>query len=321
MKKENMIWSALLHLGTNMWRDKDAPIDPDDIHRFRDSHVFWCDDLRFDLDVFHRITEKLPGMGVNTLLIDVGDGVHYDSHPEIGVNGALTPDELRAEVRRLRSLGLEPVPKLNFASSHDAWLGQYERMLSTDIYRAVVGDLIHEVCEIFEKPKYLHLGMDEENERLQRNFDIAVIRQHDLWWHDLYYFVECVEKNNARAWVWSDYIWNHTEEYLAKMPKTVVQNNWYYSNQFENADEKYAARLKSFELLDKHGFDQVPAGSTFSYTDNFELLTKYSKEHVSPEHLIGMMHTVWERIDNGWMDKHKLAEKNIADAKKWFENN
>jgi hypothetical protein len=145
------------------------------------------------------------------------------------------------------------------------------------------------------------------------------MRQFDLWWHDLYYLVDCVERNNARAWVWADYIWNHTDEYIAKMPKTVVQNNWYYSNKFEDADERYAERLKSFELLDKHGFDQVPAGSTYSYADNLEKLTKYSKEHVSPENLMGMMHTVWERIDEGWMDKHKLAEKNIADAKAWFE--
>ena len=315
MENKNFIWAHLVHLGSNMWNEEGNT-------RGREHRSTPCASpvLRFNRELWDSHMQGLRDSGVNTLVVDLGEAMLYESHPELAVEGSFDRKRMLDEISKLRALGFEIIPKLNFSTCHDVWLKDYSRMISTPIYYQVCKDLINEVCEVF-KPKYFHLGMDEENERLQRNFDIAVIRQHDLWWHDLYYFVECVEKNNARAWVWSDYIWNHTEEYLAKMPKTVVQNNWYYSNQFENADEKYAARLKSFELLDKHGFDQIPAGSTFSYADNFELLTKYSKTHVSSEHLIGMMHTVWERIDNGWMEKHKLAEKNIADAKMWFENN
>ena len=149
MKEHEMIWSTLLHVGTNMWRDKDAPVLPDDKYLPPVTGTRWCDEAHFDLDVFHKIVAHLPEFGINTLLLDIGDGVQYDSHPEIGVKGALTPDELRAEVRALRALGIEPVPKLNFSAGHDAWLGEYERMLSTDIYRTVVGDLIHEICDIF----------------------------------------------------------------------------------------------------------------------------------------------------------------------------
>ena len=294
MKKENMIWSALLHLGTNMWRDKDAPIDPDDIHRFRDSHVFWCDDLRFDLDVFHRITEKLPGMGVNTLLIDVGDGVHYDSHPEIGVNGALTPDELRAEVRRLRSLGLEPVPKLNFASSHDAWLGQYERMLSTDIYRAVVGDLIHEVCEIFEKPKYLHLGMDEETAQNQYAYGYSVVRAESLWLRDFYHMVDCCEKENARPWIWSDYFYGHKELFAKKMPKSVIQSNGHYWALSGPNGERgaQAFRYRAFFELAELGFDQIPVTTTWSTTANTRQIMRSLADAGMPN-IIGWMSAPW----------------------------
>ena len=115
MKNHEMIWATLLHLGSNMWRDKNAPPLPDDQFISPLSATLWHDDALFDIDVFHKVTEKLPELGINTVIIDVGDGMRYDSHPEIGVNGAMTPDALRNEVRRLRALGLEPVPKLNFS--------------------------------------------------------------------------------------------------------------------------------------------------------------------------------------------------------------
>ena len=54
MKEKEMIWSTLLHLGTNMWRDKFAPGEPDDIHRFRDSHMFWRDELRSECLYFKK---------------------------------------------------------------------------------------------------------------------------------------------------------------------------------------------------------------------------------------------------------------------------
>lgn len=81
-------------------------------------------------------------------------------------------------------MGLEPVPKLNFAAGHDIWLGEYSRMVTTKKYYEVCGHLIEEVAHIFDKPRFFHLGMDEENAEDQRYLDLVVIRQNDLWWHD-----------------------------------------------------------------------------------------------------------------------------------------
>lgn len=47
--------------------------------------------------------------GFNMVVIDLGDGVEYDSHPEIAVRGAWRPQRLRSELVRLRQLGLEPI--------------------------------------------------------------------------------------------------------------------------------------------------------------------------------------------------------------------
>ena len=62
----------------------------------------------------------------------------------------------------LRALGIEPLPKLNFSTCHDAWLGPYSRMVSTPAYYDVCRDLIDEVAELFGGPRFFHLGMDEE---------------------------------------------------------------------------------------------------------------------------------------------------------------
>ena len=289
-----MLWSCLLHLGTNMWQDKNAPKNPDDVHNFPDHHFYWCDDLRFDVQVFHNIIEKLPGMGINTVLIDVGDGMRYDSHPEIGVKGALTPDELRREVRALRAMGLEPVPKLNFSAGHDAWLGQYERMLSTDIYRKVVSDLVREICEVFEKPRYIHLGMDEETAHNQATYGFSVVRAEPLWWRDFYHMVECCERENACPWIWADYYYEHKSLFTARMPKHVVLSNAFYRPLAGKNGEAgaLAYRYRAFYELAELGFSQVPATTTWNHTSNTrQVMRALGTAHLS--NVIGWMSAPW----------------------------
>ena len=92
----------------------------------------------------------------------------------------------------------------------------------------VCADLIRDVCEIFGKPRLFHLGWDEEKLAAQGNSRLAVVRQGDLWWHDFLFTVNEVEKNGSQAWLWSDVIWKHREEFLAKMPHRVMQSNWHY---------------------------------------------------------------------------------------------
>jgi len=311
----NFMWTYFLQLGSNMWNEEGNTRG-----RVGRSNSDASPVLRFDRELWDAYVLRLKDCGVNTLLIDVGEAMRYESHPEIAVKGSWTHDEMRKEVERLQGLGFEVIPKLNFSACHDVWLGDYSRMLSTPIYYEVCKDLIKEVCDVF-KPKYFHLGMDEETAAHQRNFDYAVIRQFDLWWKDFYYLVDCVESENVRSWIWSDYIWNHPDEFLAKMPKSVLQSNWYYSNKFEDLEESKAIRLTAIDLMEQHGFDQVPTGSVYSYYENLEGLTKYSAEHISKEHFLGMMQTTWERIAGPWMDRHHAAADSLLRSKQWLDAN
>ena len=208
------IWACLLHLSFNMWEEYVSPHRP---FRGYDPNMRLSESLWND--AIHRMSER----GMNMIVIDMGNAVKYESHPEIAVNNAWSVDRLRSELEKIRKLGLEPVPKMNFSAGHDTWLGEYSRMVSTEKYYKVCADLISEVCMIYDKPRFFHLGMDEESAGHQSRYKYIVVRQHDAWWHDFNFLVEQVEKQNARAWIWSDYmLWNFPKNFWKK-----CLNQWF----------------------------------------------------------------------------------------------
>ncbi|HEY5480760.1 MAG TPA: twin-arginine translocation signal domain-containing protein [Verrucomicrobiae bacterium] len=281
--KHPIIWGNLLHLSTNMWCDWDAP-------ELKGDGSIYRPELRFDRSLWNDLLKKMQQAGMNMVVNDLGDGVKYKSHPEIAIKGAWSTAELRGELKRMRALGLEPIPKLNFSTTHDAWLGKYARCVSTDTYYAVCRDLIAEVMQLFDRPRFFHLGMDEEDYGNQKYYEHVVIRQYDAWWRDFLLLVAQVEKSGARAWIWSDYVWHHPELFYRKMPKSVVQSNWYYDAKFD----PQKAVAKAFRELDQHGYDQIPTGSNYYNSTNFELLAEECRRSLGAGHLLGFLQTPWK---------------------------
>jgi len=284
-----MIWANLLHVGTNMWSDRDG-----------ESYTNAKPYLRCETPLWRELLKKMADVGMNMVVIDLGDGIRYDSHPEIAVKRAWTTDRLRRELARIRQLGLEPIPKLNFSTAHDTWLGPYSRCVSTPTYYAVCHELIEEVVSLFDKPRFFHLGYDEETAGHQKRYDYAVMRQHELWWHDFYFFIEQVENRNVRPWIWADYCWHHPDEFFRKMPKSVLQSNWYYGLAFKNKRaytkknlEPAEVYVKAYLDLEKHGYDQVPTGSNHSNPENFGMTVDFCRQHIAPERLLGFLQTPW----------------------------
>ncbi|MCM8759174.1 MAG: Tat pathway signal protein [Candidatus Omnitrophica bacterium] len=314
MKKnleKKLHWGYLLHLGYNMWSDR-GPDNalPEGVKSKYPPRSY----LRCDKKLWDEILVRFAKAGGNMVVIDLGEGVKYESHPELAVRGSWSPSFLKKELAKIRKIGLEPIPKLNFSTTHDFWLGKYSRMVSTDIYYGVCRDLIEEVINIFDKPRYFHLGMDEETAGHQWKFLFACMRQHELWWHDLYFFVNQVEKRNVRAWIWSDYIWHHPEEYH-KMPKSVVQSNWYYGKVFN----KKLVYVRAYHELEKMGYDQIPTGSTWESLENFTMTVKYCKKHISPERLLGFLQTPWRATLKYWRKTHIAAIEEVKKGIKIFE--
>jgi hypothetical protein len=293
--ERKMIWADLIHLSYNMWEDnlpeqfKDDNLNCETCADARAWAHGYRQQLTFDENVWNTLLKSMVANDLNMVIIDLGDGIRYESHPEIAVKNAWTPEKLRLELKKMRELGIEPIPKLNFAATHDIWLGEYSRMVSTKKYYEVCRDLIKEVIELFDVPRFFHLGMDEETADHQKRLDYVVIRQNDLWWKDFYFYVGEVEKKNVRSWVWSDYAWHQPDIFFKKMPKSVLQSNWYYGETL-NPDN---TSVKLYDELESRGYDQVPTGSNHSNDTNMEATVEYCKKRIDPSRLYGFMTAPW----------------------------
>lgn len=309
-----MFWGNFLYLSVNMWNDTPPK---------------FVDELTFDYGLWTELTERMSRQGLDLLLIDLGDGVRYDSHPEIAVRNAWTPARLREELTRLRELGIEPIPKLNFSTTHDAWMREYSRMVSTPRYYDVCADLITEVSDLFDTPRYFHIGMDEETAANQRNLHYAVMRQHDLWWHDLEFLTAHVERLGSRAWIWSDYAWHNPDSFYARMPKNILQSNWYYGDRFDAPEDNRPRLLEGGELgdgeqsltyldLEDHGYDQVPTASTCTSLTNFGNTVEFCQQRIAEERLLGFLQTPWRRTVAEFRDIHLTSIDLVAEAKEKY---
>lgn len=335
-----LIWANLLHLSTNMWEDNPYVSDIFLLKDSNNAQDVYKDDYKYtnhkeacawamrayrpylinDDRIWNAILNRMSESGMNMVIIDLGDAVKYNTHPEIAIKNAWSVDRLKAEIQKIRNLGMEPIPKLNFAASHDAWLGEYARMVSTRKYYEVCKDLINEVIDIFDTPRFFHLGMDEETARHQRLHDYVVIRQNDQWWKDFYFFVDETEKRGVRPWVWSDQGWRQPDLFFKKMPKSVLQSNWYYDKEFDlsKLKEPELTELKFYDDLEKYGYDQVPTGANWTDDTNMEDTVKYCKRVINPDRLLGFMTAPWLPNIDICLQKHMEAIEQVKVAKKKY---
>lgn len=279
------------------------------------------DRVHFDEPFWLELSAKLRSSGCNCILFDVGEALAYPSHPELEVKGSWSPDKLKAEIDRLRGMGFEVFPKLNFSTSHDAWLGPYERMVSTRKYYEVCADVIRDTMEVFAPVKNFHIGFDEEDLPVfHGNDSMLVMRQGDLWWHDLNWLVREIEKYGARTWAWSDYLRRHKidqfkSEFCRKMPKTVVQDPWMYWTKMAKMDtEPY---IQAYLRLAEAGYDIAPCGSNcYGVTENFPDMSEYCKEKIPAAQFKGMIMAPWIRTIEPYRRIHWQAADLMAEARR-----
>jgi hypothetical protein len=305
---EGDIRSILLHLGHNMWCDW----YPEDFDISKVKHGLPDKKLRCTDEIWRRSVDHMASKGMNQLVIDVGEGLVYPSHPELAIEGSWSPEKLADEIARARGLGLEVIPKLNFSTTHNGWLKHYRRMVSTPQYYRLCEDLLDDVSEIFGRPRYIHIGCDEEDTTwhlMHSNTRLYVLaRRGEMWKYDFMHLVNKIESLGSRAWAWSDYGWDHAD-FIEWCPKSVLLSNWYYDEGHGGFDvEKNPVaedkkRLAQYAQLEKAGYDQVPCGTNWvgwarkrkkvGADDVIGSLVKHCRKAVSPKHLKGFMMASW----------------------------
>ena len=328
-KPSSLIWGDLLHFGTNMWGDDG--ITPG-VHSYggkRPSPPRKT--LNFDEKVWRRITSELAKEGGNMVVVDVGDAMRCPSHPEIALEDAWSPERLNAEVRRLKKLGLEPIPKLNFATTHDHWLKIYNRMIGTPQYYRCVSGVIRDVAEAFEHPRFFHLGLDEEDYDQSYNFKgLGIFRRGKAWWRDLDFYCKCCDKAGSRPWMFSDYYCSWPDDFIKNCPRSVVQSPWYYKTGYDKkpdsehkgANRFWKKKLEASAKLADAGFDVIPCGSNFFDDTSFEGFVEYCERTVSRSRILGYLMAPWQFSLPGTTEKKNIAAvRQLGAARRALEKN
>ena len=290
-EKSRQIRAVMLILGFGMWGNEN----------FHDRQSI------VDMEGWKRLTVLAAEKRANMLVLDIGEMLQWPSHPELAYPESWSVEAMRAEVARLKAMGLEVIPKLNFSTTHNWWLGKWRRYCSTKKYYQICDDLVRDAAEIFDHPRFCHIGFDEEAAGNQKDAQYVIARNGDLWYHDLAEHAKSCEKAGMRAWMWSDRGW-HDQDFVKKCPKSIIQSDWYYDEDLKGFDAKQAnvdftKRLVLMDNLSKAGFDQIPCGSNWKSSlwiasgaksnRSFLELAEYAKQHIDSEHLLGMMMAPW----------------------------
>ncbi len=252
--------------------------------------------LRTEKTAWREIAKAAVEFGYKSVLIELADGVKYKTHPEIAIEGAWEVEELKEELQKLRDMGLTVYPKLNFSTAHDVWLGLYSRMVSTDEYYALARDLICEVIDIFDNPELFHIGLEDEGHHAQVRYDYVCFRQHDLYWHDYKFFLDCVREKGVRPWVSVDPYLVNEEKFLQFTDKDVVVSPLYEGNFYSgttpvtpNPITVDGKRLESFSKLQLLGYEVIPTFIQKNTRVAISQFVKYMNNVISSDKVKAML--------------------------------
>lgn len=311
-RKEDFIWCMYQQLGSHMW--------PSAVKAPCAENGHYCgESTPIDDASWERRMASCAKNGCNMMVVDIAEGMHFSTHPELALKGTRSQAWMNERVRRLRDMGITAIPSLNFSTAHDFWLGRYSRMISTPEYYRCCADLIGESFDVFERPPLFFLGMDEENPDNTSKCHLSVRRQGELLWHDIDFYAKTVQRLGARPWMAADYEWWEPTEYCKHVSKDILQTNWYYGYDFDFEKLTGVTRtyVKGYLDLDKAGFDQVPACSNYvgvahkkaGRTVNVENIpgtVAFARRVIDPKRLKGVMCMPWvsttSATDPKWID-------------------
>jgi hypothetical protein len=242
----------------------------------------------------------MAAAGMNTLLLELGEAMEFACLPKAHLRGQVKAAEVNEHIRKWKDMGIETVPILEFSAIHSEWMGEYCRMTATPPYREKCREIIRETYETLEKPRFIHIGMADETNRLNDG-NLVVFRQKEVLWNELKFFSDEIVKTGARPWMWGDAVGTHLDTFAGKLPKDfLVSYRWMVNvTTGDKIPESESKWIETFDRINAAGYDQVPVCSTNGWYQrgrarsvetvlNPPYLAKYVRSHVSPERLKGI---------------------------------
>ena len=257
----------------------------------------------FDAKVALDVVRAMSDVGMNMLIIDFADGVKYRSHPELKRHYSVPMDDVKKVADAAHKLGIDVVPKLNFAKSgrnlHDDWMRPYSdalRWTSTlEEYYKVAADCIAEVIDACRPKQFFHIGMDEDHHRSHAQYVDAIkdlrkiVKEHKLRtviWND-----SCHWQKDALAQVHADKC-RYAEDHL---PKDIVQVLWDYGRAQPGIGQRVAPKRFDVWVSPGHNAGRV-ASWRRGKPDGF-LLTHWIKcEKKNRTRLLKLVRTLGPQI-------------------------
>ncbi len=337
MKK---MWGLMTHLSFNQW----LPLKDKTEH----NEQFWEEIISYSSE-----------HGINTILLDVGDGVKYESHPEISLPDAWDAAKVKKELARLKELGIDVIPKVDFSTGHCFWMKEYRAMTSSKPYYEFAKDIIFELYEIFGQPEYIHIGMDEENEKFSSLSDLVVYRKGDLLINDLKYLIDTVNKTGAKPIIWHDPMIVNPDGFFESIsPDEVLIMPWWYRAIIDGkytllsewrkrdlgevnreavglCDDAGVEYVEDLPIVQKEinefkeivlpglakGYKYIPVGSVWADVDTNHLqLAEFFDPQFDNENILGYFTAPWLPNDMELMPRFTLSVDQLEELRKTYYN-
>jgi len=188
----------ILRVGSNFY-DKPEPLEPLDIE-----DGGYKTEVFFDKDTFEKIIDEAKGFGFDTVMLNLGEGIVYDSHPEIAIKGSMPKAEFKKYLDKIKALGMKIAPMLDFSAVRNAWMGEYCTTAGSLLYKDVCCDLLREVLELFEGPELCHLGFEAETYEKQSRNPVITKRRYETLYRDMNALFDICNEFGTRPIIWVD---------------------------------------------------------------------------------------------------------------------
>jgi hypothetical protein len=270
------------------------------------------------------ITEQMPKLRLNELILEINYGFTFQSHPEVAAPNALTREDCREICDLAAEHGIRLIPMLN-CLGHQSWAGETFALLkahpefdetpetpadNADIYcrswcpshpdvNGLIFDLIDELMEVFDATAF-HAGMDEvfvlgqcprcRDTSSAQLFAGAVnaLHQHIVGTRGVEMLIWADRFLDAEATGYG--VWeasgNGTAPAVALIPHDIVLCDWHYETEYQGVPATYP----SIAALQDAGFTVWPAG--WNSQANVRRLLAVAAQGDS-QRLAGYLATTW----------------------------